>query len=127
MRRPRPSYLTAALPLCLALLTLPGCVDLGVEVANSDLSLDSMTGASPQVVDTDAASPTPDDDAGGLGAVGDPEDAGDSGGSDPECIEGPVPGGSDEGPQLRFIPLDVDKNTITITVGDVLTWTNTDE
>ena len=76
--------------------------------------------------------PDPDVDAGavdaghggGGGGGGDGGDGG-GGGGGPACEEGPTDP-SDSGPQIRLITLNVDRPLISITVGDVVTWTNTD-
>lgn len=71
--------------------------------------------ASVQCIDYGVRLPAPSSDA-------PPVDSGGDGGS---CVEGPTEP-STTGPQLAFSTLAIDQPNLTITAGDVVTWTNND-
>lgn len=88
-------------------LLLVGCIDFGHAVAPYEPPGTAADAALADAVTSASSDATPPLDTG------------------PSCVEGEVPA-TDLGPQIRFQSFSVDRPTIEIARGDVVTWTNGD-
>lgn len=105
----------------LALVVLAtGCIDFGSVIERPEAFADASAGDAGPVPAVDAG---PENDASHEHDAGPGDDAGSADGGG--CVEG-VAEPSAEGPQVRFVTLNVDSPVLVIDSGDVVTFTNTD-